>query len=1134
MKLTLTKRVVSLLLIALIMLPMMTPLMAVFAADSPRADWSTVGNPSISNVTTTADGKLSVTAQGLVGNNGGDYLTINIIQNGKVITSAKSNSLKSEHTLLFPLVESYEYTVEAVLTRAGEVDKKSDPYSYNYTLPLSTPYVTNVTNLGSNQTRIVWNAVREATEYHVSVDGGSAQVVTDREITLNDLSTGKHTIQVTAVAGERTKASEVINFEVTAEAKTGWNYVIYGPSASIDKNSYTLLENNSIRLSSKNGGGKLQTTGADGLGFYYTAVPTDKNFTFRAKIYVNSWTYNNGQEGFGLMVTDHVPSSSYMKDVDFWTNQYQAAATKIEYRYATDEEGGYSIFPVDMEAGTKYSMKLGIGTIAKTGIDQSIIDRKTLGESDILFGQNGYLQSVVNTLERQAGFFNEEAGSYNIIGNWYGNAPEGSYDPENLTTELTLEIVKNNTGYFITYYDTNGNVVRRIKNYEPDALEKFDKDYVYVGMFSARSATVTFSDISLTLIDKEDDAAPESRPIELIVPKVTVTSSTTTTTTNYNLIIDTNVVGTFDVELNGKTVVSNVNIEAYERYSDFIDLSGIAQYDVPNALVIKFKPDPDQELPEYTKLSTTGTIVFEMELMLYKGNYHRKNIYVAPHGLYNGDGTPEHPYDLYTAIQRVVPGQTIILMEGTYILKTGIRIQRGMDGTAENPIRLIADPEAQTRPVLDFVHEGTGMTLGASWWYLFGFDVTNTLDSYKGIQVSGNNNVLNQINTYHNGNTGIQISRYHSADILKSQWPSNNLILNCTSYGNADKGYEDADGFAAKLTIGDGNVFDGCVAHHNADDGWDLYAKVATGPIGAVVIKNCIAYENGYLEDGTDAGNGNGFKMGGDSLPAQHQLINCIAFNNKKKGIDSNSCPDIIVKNSISYNNESYNVAFYTNTADNTDYVAEGLISIKDEYAKNNIKDNLKALGNQDKDKYLNATNYYWIAESDDAPLQSKNSEGNVITNNIFVSIEFNGFTRNEDGTINLGDFLKVKDGVLPGVGTTGDSTPSPAITIFEDEECTFSEEWTTTDIYAHWKECECGHKSELGDHEFVVVIDRETTPEKPGLRHHECTTCGAKTAQFQDYYQAPVENEAPGGFIGFLQMIINAIINFFKSLFRF
>ena len=47
---------------------------------------------------------------------------------------------------------------------------------------------------------------------------------------------------------------------------------------------------------------------------------------------------------------------------------------------------------------------------------------------------------------------------------------------------------------------------------------------------------------------------------------------------------------------------------------------------------------------------------------------------------------------------------------------------------------------------------------------------------------------------------------------------------------NADRAMEDADGFAAKLTTGEGNVFDGCIAAYNADDGWDLFAKAATGP----------------------------------------------------------------------------------------------------------------------------------------------------------------------------------------------------------------------------------------------------------------------------------------------------------------
>jgi hypothetical protein len=550
--------------------------------------------------------------------------------------------------------------------------------------------------------------------------------------------------------------------------------------------------------------------------------------------------------------------------------------------------------------------------------------------------------------------------------------------------------------------------------------------------------------------------------------------------------------------------------------------------------LIKFTPDPDQTLPPYTQLSSTSTTVFEMELMLYKGNYHRKSIYVAPDGVYNGDGTKEHPYDIYTAIERVVPGQTIVLMEGTYILKTGLRIQRGMDGTEENPIRMIADPHATTRPILDFVHEGTGITHGGNWWYFYGFDVTNTLDSYKGFQVSGNNNVLENLHTYRNGNTGIQISRYHVADLYKHQWPANNLILNCTSYGNADKGYEDADGFAAKLTIGEGNVFDGCIAYNNADDGWDLFAKVATGSIGSVTIKNSIAFGNGYLEDGTIAGNGNGFKLGGDSLSGYHKLINCIAFNNKQKGIDSNSCPDIQVENCISYNNGSYNVAFYTNSSANTDFLGNGIISFKDDNAKTThptlenplVGENLKPKGNQDTAKYINSNSYYWNGSN------SANNAGDIITADIFVSLEFTGFTRNADGSIDLNGFLELNEKAPANAGTKNEFTASEVPELVPDEQCEFKHAWTTTDPYVHWHECECGNRSALGEHEFVVVTDRPTTESQPGLKHHECKICGAKSAQFEDYYQAPTTDNNPGGILGFFLMIWNAIVNFFKSIF--
>ena len=400
-----------------------------------------------------------------------------------------------------------------------------------------------------------------------------------------------------------------------------------------------------------------------------------------------------------------------------------------------------------------------------------------------------------------------------------------------------------------------------------------------------------------------------------------------------------------------------------------------------------------------------------------------QSIWVAPDA--KGSGSKEDPMSIYDAVKYVMPSQQIVLTEGTYKLESPLKIARGINGTADQMIYMVADPDAKTRPVIDFQGLCTGMTIGGDYWYFKGFDVTGSADGQKGLQVSGSHNTLDQIETYHNGNTGLQISRLNVTDTY-AEWPSYNLILNCTSYGNADKGYEDADGFAAKLTVGDGNVFDGCIAHHNADDGWDLFAKVQTGSIGSVTIKNSIAYANGYLEDGTNAGNGNGFKMGGDSMPGSHVLENSIAFANKAKGIDSNSCPDIKVKNCTSINNQGANVAFYTNSAKNTDFEATGVISFRT--AKEDVAENIKPVGSQDLTKIYKATNFYW----DTASKTSFNTPaaGEAVTTvsaDWFASLDYSsildgnksvaGIVRNADGTIALGNIFKLTDKAPAGVG---------------------------------------------------------------------------------------------------------------------
>lgn len=1007
----------------------------------PRADWDTVADPKVVSASRNDSGALSVTVNGVVGHNGGDYLTVNMYdKSGKLLSTVKTTSAKSVHEdILFSPSSSGEYVFEAILHRDLGKDKVSETYKTNYVLPLSVPYITNCANLGEGSVRVVWNAVREAESYTVLVDGKEYATVNEHTIKIDGLTEGSDAkIKIKAVRGSESSDYCETSIKV-GSPETAWSFVIYGPSTSASKDSYTVNSDGTVRLVAKDNGGKMQPTGADGLAFYYTAVPTDQNFTFRATLNVNSWKFTNGQEGFGLMVSDHVPSTGNTSS-NFFSNQYMAAVTKIEYRAIDVGDDEFDLYPADATTeGTKYTMKLGIGAIAKTGIDQSIIDRTALGETGLIYGQNGYMTSVTDTLEWRAHLNNRGSGSYNIIGNYdKSNIPEGViYDY--LLTEITLEIEKNNTGYFISYYDKDGNLLKRIKNYEPDALEKFDEDFVYVGMFVSRNADITFSDISLTTRDAATDAPAEERPVKQVIPTLTVTSPDSSTSTDYEVIADTNYSGTISIRFNGKTLVENDPITGNQRYTKVIDISS-GRYGItdPNSLDVVFTPDPDQELPAYTEFKSTAPVTFSTSLTLYKGQYHRKSIYVSPDGLYSGTGSKDDPYDIYTAVKCVLPGQTIVLMEGTYKMEYALKIQRGINGTEDAPIRMIADPEAKERPVLDFLGEAAGITHGGNWWYFYGFDVTRSLDGSKGFQVSGNNNVLDNINTYHNGNTGIQISRYAGVDITKDQWPSNNLILNCTSYGNADKGYEDADGFAAKLTIGDGNVFDGCVAYNNADDGWDLYAKVATGSIGAVVIKNCVAYGNGYLEDGTNAGNGNGFKMGGDSLSGKHQLINCIAFNNKAKGIDSNSCPDIIVENCIAYNNGSHNVAFYTNIKQDTTFKGTGIISFKDSNCAGMSKaESLKPYGTQNEADYCNDSCYYWDGAV------CKNASGVTLSSDIFVSLEFKGITRNEDGTINMQGFLELTDKAPADAGArlNGAGTPSVIVTVNDPDQPDNSEQ---------------------------------------------------------------------------------------------
>jgi len=947
-----------------------------------RGAWTKVAAPEILSAADMGDGTVAVSLRALVGFDGGDEANVYMYDAaGKEVSVRRTLAETDEHTLIFEAAASGEYAFRAVLSRKDEADKESQAVSARFTLPLGAPHVASATSAGNGGVTVVWTDVSEATGYEVFVNGASAGVSDKTQYTVTGLEIGSaYDFSVRALRGDEAgDLSAAVTATVTEEAQRAWSFTVYGPSTNEVDNGYLGSVNDAgyVTVYSENGKGKIQPNADDGLAFYYTAIPADRNFTLRARMHVDGWSYSNGQEGFGLMAADSVPPSG---TESYFTNQYMALASKIEYYF----QGGRP-----SESGTKYTMRLGLGMLSKL-----------MRTPKTKVALPGYIWPLETSA---VGREMEGVSSFNIIGNNLNQdvLDKTAYSLKELT-DFILEIQKNNTGYFITYYDESGKVIGQYKDYDRNALNWIDQEYDYVGFFAARNARVTFTDIVLEEIDPADDAAIEEQPVIEIVPVATIVSGGYANQEAYTVSFTTNVYGTADVYIDGDRVAQNVKAEPLIRNDCTITLPTTGEM----LLEVVLKPDKEADLGEYTVLKDDRAVTAEMALSYVTAYRKLSEIYVSPIGTPSGLGTKEKPLSLSAAVQYVQAGQTIVLKEGTYNFVEPLRIPHGMDGTETAPIRMIADPAAASRPVLDFKGMSAGIIHGGDYWYFEGFDVTGAMNGQKGFQVSGHYNTLNDIHAYRNGNSGIQISRYAGSDPV-SEWPSYNLILNCTSYENADAGYEDADGFAAKLTCGEGNVFDGCVAYHNADDGFDLYAKIETGPIGKVTIRNSVAYLNGILPDGTIGGNGNGFKMGGSNMPGGHSLINSYAFFNRSKGIDANSCPDVIVENCVSYNNLRYNVAFYTNVQQDTAYQAKNVISFKDDSIPGNDKsegDELKPRGTQEEAAFKNATCYYWNGAI------SVNAAGDTITAADFVSLEFKGIDRNEDGSVNLHGFLQLQN----------------------------------------------------------------------------------------------------------------------------
>ena len=285
--------------------------------------------------------------------------------------------------------------------------------------------------------------------------------------------------------------------------------------------------------------------------------------------------------------------------------------------------------------------------------------------------------------------------------------------------------------------------------------------------------------------------------------------------------------------------------------------------------------------------------------------------FVATDGNDANPGTLDAPFATVMRGQKAAePGDTVYLRGGTYKIAEA-QIARVKDiwayvmlldksGRAGLPIKYWAYADEQ--PVFDLSavkpadHRVTAFYVTGSWLHFKGLAVT-------GVQVTilthtqsicfdneGSHNIYDRLSMHDGQAIGFWLGK-----------GSNNLVLNCDAYRNHDYTSENqrggnVDGFgfhAAKGSVG--NVFRGCRAWFNSDDGFDLIT--ASEP---VVIENCWAFYNGYNAEFANLGDGNGFKAGGyGTTPAvrlpnpipHHTIRGCLAVRNKASGFYANHQP---------------------------------------------------------------------------------------------------------------------------------------------------------------------------------------------------------------------------------------------------
>jgi hypothetical protein len=527
-----------------------------------------------------------------------------------------------------------------------------------------------------------------------------------------------------------------------------------------------------------------------------------------------------------------------------------------------------------------------------------------------------------------------------------------------------------------------------------DWVQDIDPGTMTVGFFASRNVAVTFSDASLTLSPANTQPRPPT-PEPVTPVTFQVTSPQHSGTAAYPFRARAAYDGTIDVVVDGEPVVEQAAMTAGEDVAAVLPLASGT-----HGVTATYTPsDP----------AAPSTAPITRSLSVDVREYAAGDALIAgPDGTPDGDGTSDSPLDLVTAIRYVLPAQAVELLGGTYTPSSNVVIAAPYSGTAGAPKTLRPHDGAE----VTFDGRGTlsrVVQLDADHWHLADLHVTGSASN--GVRVSGSHNVLDGLLVNFNGNTGVQLSGT-GAD--PATWPAHNLVVGTESHDNRDAADINADGFAAKLGVGPGNVFRDNVAHHNIDDGWDLYNRTNEGPNFPMMLEGNIAYSNGKLSDGynEDSNVGVGFKLGGEGLPVTHVVTGNLAFDNNLDGFSDNFNPGRLeVSGNTAVDNRRFNYIFRINPyfASDEQGVFRDNLSLRTDGAGADHRDWVSGV--------VDATDFF-----SDGTRTVSSSGAVLVGKRDVVSLDAPAsYPRDDDGAIVWGDFARPTfRSVLATAGTDG------------------------------------------------------------------------------------------------------------------